>query len=97
MNFSFENKIIYFKIIFLICVTLYILCFCLFSIINLICVFIFIVVWLNKKIILINKSSKYNRVNITFYEIKYLDIYLFFNFFLFLFLIIIYDFFYWNI
>ena len=45
--------------------------------------FIFIIVWLNKKIILINKFSKYNQVNVTFYEIKYLDVYPFLDFFFF--------------
>ena len=55
---------------------------------------IFIIVWLNKKIILINKFSKHNRVNVTSYEIKYIDLYLSLNF---LFWIIIYDFFYLHI
>jgi hypothetical protein len=42
------------------------------------------------KKILINKFSKYNQVNIPFYDIKYLDLYLFF--FLVLFVVIVYDF-----
>ena len=33
------------------------------------------------KKILINKFSKYNQVNIPFYDIKYLDLYLSFYFF----------------
>jgi len=41
--------------------------------INLICVFIFIIVWLDKKIILINKFSKHNRLNVTSFKIKYFD------------------------
>jgi len=43
----------------------------------------FIIVWLNKKIILINKFSKHNRVNVTSCKIKYLDLHMFLNFFLF--------------
>ena len=42
--------------------------------INLICVSIFIIVWLNKKIILIKKLNKYNRVNVKSYEIKYFNL-----------------------
>jgi hypothetical protein len=56
-----------------------------FYLINLICVFIFIIVWLNKKIILINKFNKYNRINILSCVIKYLDLHLSFNFFNFIF------------
>jgi hypothetical protein len=48
--------------------------FCFSFIHNLICMSIFIIVWLNKKIIWINKFSKYNRVNITSCEIKYIDL-----------------------
>jgi hypothetical protein len=43
---------------------------------------IFINVWLNKDIILINKFSKYNRVDITSCKIKYPDLHLFLDFFL---------------
>jgi hypothetical protein len=39
-----------------------------------------IIVCLNKKIILINKFSKHRRVNIQFFDIKYLDLYLSLNF-----------------
>ena len=46
----------------------------LFYSINLICVSIFIIVCLNKKIILTNKFSKYNRVNISSFKIKYLNL-----------------------
>jgi hypothetical protein len=51
--------------------------------ISFMCVYISIVVWLNKNLILINKFSKYNRVNILCCGIKYLDLLLsldFFNF-----------------
>jgi hypothetical protein len=48
--------------------------FLLFYLINLICVSIFIIVWLNKKIILIKKFNKYNRVNVKSYEIKYFNL-----------------------
>jgi hypothetical protein len=40
------------------------------------CVYIFIIVRLNNKIILINKISKHNRVDVTSCEIKYLNLYM---------------------
>jgi hypothetical protein len=43
-------------------------------------VHIFIIVWLNKKVILIDKFSKYNQVNILSCKIKYLDLHLAFDF-----------------
>ena len=43
--------------------------------INLIYVSISIVVCLNKKVILINKFSKYNQVNVLLFKTKYLDLY----------------------
>jgi hypothetical protein len=46
----------------------------LFYSVNLTCMSIFIIVQLNKKIILIKKFRKYDRVNILFYEVKYLDL-----------------------
>ena len=52
---------------------------------NLICVFIFIIVCLYKKIILINNFSKYNRVNILYFKIKYLNLYMFLDFLKFIF------------
>jgi hypothetical protein len=54
--------------------------FILFNLINLICNSISIIVCLNKKIILIKKFSKYNQVNIIYFKIKYLDLYLCFDF-----------------
>ena len=48
--------------------------FLLFYSINLICVSISIIICLNKEIILINKFSKHNRVNVSSFEIKYLDL-----------------------
>jgi hypothetical protein len=62
--------------------------------INLMYASISIIVWLNKKIILINKFSKHNRVYVLSYEIKYLNLYLSINFSN-LFLIIVNDFFYY--
>jgi hypothetical protein len=64
MNFISENKKNYFQIIFLICTALQIIFFLLFYSNNLISVSIFIIVWLDKKIILINKFSKHNRLNV---------------------------------
>jgi hypothetical protein len=49
--------------------------FFLFYPINLMCVYIFIIVWLNNMIILINKISKHNCVDVTSCEIKYLNLY----------------------
>jgi hypothetical protein len=46
----------------------------LFYSINLICVSISIIICLNKKIILINKYSKHNQVNISSFKIKYYDL-----------------------
>jgi len=40
------------------------------------CISIFIIIWFNKKLILIKKSSKENQINIMSCEIKYFDIYL---------------------
>lgn len=60
--------------------------------INLIYASISIIVWLNKKIILINKFSKHNRIYVLSYEIKYPDLYLSIDFSN-LFLIIVNDFF----
>jgi hypothetical protein len=57
----------------------------LFYSINLICISIFIIICLNKKIILINKFSKHNRVNVPSSEIKYLDLHLSLNFSTFIF------------
>ena len=51
-----------------------------FYLINLICVSISIIIWLNKKIILINKFSKHNHVNVPSCEIKYLDLHMSFIF-----------------
>jgi len=79
----FKIKIIYFQIIFLICVTLHI--FILFYSINLKCVSFSIIVWLNKKIILINKFHEYNRESILSCKIKYLDLYLSLDFSCFIF------------
>jgi hypothetical protein len=42
-------------------------------------VFIFIIICLNKKIILINKFSKHNRMNVSSFNIKYFNLHLFFN------------------
>ena len=58
--------------------------FLLFYLINLICVIISIIVCLNKKIILTNKFTKHNRVNVPSFEIKYLNLHLsrFFKFIL---------------
>jgi len=72
---------IYFQIIFLICVALYIIFF-LFILFNqfIICLYVFIIVWSNKKLILIRKFRKHNCVNVTFCEIKYLDLYMSFDF-----------------
>jgi len=44
--------------------------------INLICVSISIIVCLNKKVTLINKFSKHNRINIPSFNIKYLNLHL---------------------
>jgi len=74
MNFIFEKK--YFQIIFLIYAALYDFFPLLFYSINLICVSISIIICLNKKIILINKFNKHNRINIPSFKIKYLDLYL---------------------
>ena len=49
---------------------------CLFYSINLVRAFISIIIWLNKNIILINKFSKHNWINVLSYEIKYLDLYI---------------------
>ena len=57
----------------------------LFYSINLICVSISIIVYLNDKIILINKFSKYNQINILSFEIKCLDLHIFFEIFKFYF------------
>ena len=40
-------------------------------------VIIFNIIWLNKKLILINKFSKHNQVNIPSCKIKCIDLYLF--------------------
>ena len=53
-------------------------------------VIIFNIIWLNKKLILINKFSKHNQVNISSCKIKCIDLYLFLIFFL----IIVNDFFF---
>ena len=50
--------------------------------------YLFLFDWI-KKIIFISKFEKYKWVNITFYKIKYLDLYLFFDFLNFI-LVIIY-------
>jgi hypothetical protein len=55
------------------------------------CISIFIIVWLNKKLVLINKFSKYNRINISSFKIKYLNLYLFLDFFSLLFIVIVYS------
>ena len=83
MNFIFENKKNYFYIIFITCTALHDFLHLFYSI-NLICISIFIIVCLNKKIILINKFSKQNRVNVLSFKIKYLDTHVsqFFKFFL---------------
>ena len=52
----------------------------LFYSINLICIFIFIIIFFNKKIILINKFSKYNQINFLYFRIKYLHQHLTLNF-----------------
>jgi hypothetical protein len=65
----------------------------LFYLFNWIYISISIIICLNTNIILINKFSKYNRVNISFCEIKYLHLHLSLNFFIFLFLVIVYIFF----
>jgi len=52
--------------------------------INLICVSISIIFCLNKKIIFINKFRKHNWINISVYEIKYLDVFLSISFFIFI-------------
>jgi hypothetical protein len=83
LTLFFKIKIIYFQIIFLICVTLHI--FILFYSINLKCVSFSIIVWLNKKIILINKFHEYNRESILSCKIKYLDLYLSLDFSCFIF------------
>jgi hypothetical protein len=57
----------------------------LFYSINLICVSISIIVYLNDKIILINKFSKYNQINIMSFEIKCLDLHISFEIFKFYF------------
>jgi len=82
MNFIFENKKNYFYIIFITCAALHDFLHLFYSI-NLICISIFIIVCLNKKIILINKFSKQNRVNVLSFKIKYLDTHVsqFFKFF----------------
>jgi hypothetical protein len=41
---------------------------------------VFIVVWSNKKIILIRKFRKHNCVNVTSDKIKYFDLYLYLDF-----------------
>jgi hypothetical protein len=46
---------------------------------------IFIIIWLNKKIILINKFSKHNWINISSWEIKYFNPNLSLDFFNFIF------------
>jgi hypothetical protein len=79
------KKIFYFFIIFLIYVALH----SLFFSINLMCVD------LCYKLILINKFTKYKRINDPCCDIKYCDLYLFLNFFSFVF--IYYHFFYWII
>jgi len=48
-------------------------------------VFIFIVVWMNKKIILINKFNKHNQVNFLSFKIKYINLYMSLDFFIFIF------------
>ena len=68
MNFILKIKK-YFQKIFLICATLhYVFFFLFFYLINLICASISIIIFLNK-------FSKYNRVNVSSFEIKYLDLY----------------------
>ena len=52
---------------------------------NLIYVSIFNIIWLNKKIILIKKFSKHNQINASSYKIKYLNLYLSFDIFNFIF------------
>jgi len=47
--------------------------FFLFYLINIIYVCISIIIFLNKKFILIDKLNKYNWVNIMYFKIKYLD------------------------
>ena len=64
MKFIFENKKKYFQIIFLISAALHSIFPLLFYSIKLICISISIIVCLNKKIILINKFSKHNWINI---------------------------------
>ena len=79
MKFIFENK----KKLFLNNISnmwaLHIIFFFLFYSFNLMCMSIFII--MNKKIILIKKFSKHNRINIMSCKIKYLDLHIFFNFF----------------
>ena len=48
----------------------------LFYSINVIYALISIIVFLNKKIVLINKFNKHNQINILSFEIKYLHLYL---------------------
>ena len=79
MNFIFKNKKNYFHIIFITCAALHDFLHLFYSI-NLICVSIFIIVCLNKKIILIKKFSKQNRVNVLSFKIKYLDPHMSLNF-----------------
>jgi len=43
-------------------------------------VFIFIIIWFNKKIILVNKFIKHSEVNGLRCKIKYLDLYIFLDF-----------------
>jgi hypothetical protein len=57
----------------------------LFYSINLICISISIIICLNKKIILINKFSIHNQVNVLACKIKYLDLHSSFNFSIFIF------------
>ena len=47
---------------------------------SILCVSISTIIWLNKKLILINTVIEYNRVNGSCYEIKYLDLHLSHNF-----------------
>jgi len=79
-EFYFWKQKKYVQIIFLICAVLHDFFLFLFYSINLICVSIFIIICLNKKIILTNKFSKYNRVNISSFKIKYLNRHLSLNF-----------------
>ena len=77
MNFIFEKKNIFSDNISNICILAWCFSPLLFYSIKLICVSIFNVVCLNKKNILINKFSKYNKINFLFFKIKYLDLLIF--------------------